>query len=130
MDIEELIKVCIDSAYEVHQAFLPGYAENVYKRALKVELEYRGIPVEKEVKIKVQYRGKDVGCFKADLVVDGRIIMELKAKEMLVEAHKRQLANYLQTTGIEDGLLINFGEERIKIIRRSRTFDPDRYKKP
>lgn len=122
MDVELLINQIVDSAYCVHRALLPGYLESVYRNALVLELSSRGIESVCEVPIIVKYRGCVVGDFKADVVVDDKVILELKAVTRLNEAHEAQLVNYLTATGTEYGLLINFGSERIEIKRKYRTY--------
>jgi len=80
--------------------------------------------VECEKPIKVQYDGVPVGDFSADLLVEGRVILELKANHTLAPANEVQLVNYLTATGIEIGLLLNFGAERLEFKRKTRTYRP------
>ena len=124
MDVELLINQIVDSAYRVHRALHPGYLESVYRNALVLELSSRGMESECEVPIIVRYRGHVVGDFKADVLVEDKVILELKAVNSLHEAHEAQLVNYLTATGIEYGFLINFGSEKVEIKRKFRTYRP------
>ena len=85
------------------------FIESIYHNAMIIELVNEGLSVETEKPIAVYYEGKVVGAFAADLVVNGKVILELKAKEKIIEAHEAQLLNYLRSTEIELGLLLNFG---------------------
>lgn len=125
MDIEKLLKTIQDAAYEVRVNLCSGYLESVYQNALVTELELRGIKAEKEVYIPVFYKGKCVGEFRADLLVDNKVIVELKAVCELLPVHEVQLVNYLVATGIDYGILINFGGEKFRAIRKSRIYNPD-----
>ena len=111
MDIKELIDRIHDAAFEVRKHLLPGYLENVYKTALLLELRSNGLKVETEVETNVKYKGVNVGKYRIDMLVEDCVIIELKVASMLTTAHTFQIVNYLTTTGINDGLLINFGTE-------------------
>jgi GxxExxY protein len=86
-----------------------GFLEGGYANALAVELRYRGLYVEREVLTELVYRGVPVGTYRMDLVVNGKVLIEVKAIRELTEADERQLLNYLRCSGIEVGLLLNFG---------------------
>jgi GxxExxY protein len=88
-----------------------GFLENVYQNALYYELKKNQLSVVAQKPIEVFYQNQLVGNYKADLIVDNTIILELKATECLVEEHELQLINYLKATGIEIGLLLNFGKK-------------------
>jgi GxxExxY protein len=109
MDINALTDRIIGCAYAVHNALGPGFLEKVYENALRLELDEAGLAVEQQQPIPVCYRGQLVGDFYADLIVAGRVIVELKAVQNVAKEHEVQLVNYLTATGIDDGLLINFG---------------------
>ena len=109
MKIDEVCYKVIGAAMAVHRHFGAGYLEEVYKNALMVELEAEGLRSEKEVPISVVYKDVRVGDYRADIVVENKRILELKAVTALNAAHEAQLVNYLNATGIDDGLLINFG---------------------
>ena len=122
MDIDELCYKVIGAAMAVHRHFGPGYLEEVYKNALMVELEAAGLRSEKEVPIAVVYKGVRVGDYRADIVVENRLILELKAVAALNAAHEAQLVNYLTATGIDDGLLINFGAASLQHKHKYRVY--------
>ncbi len=122
--MEELIKTVIDGCYKVHEAFEAGYLESVYKKALIIELQSRSLNVQEEVELRVTYKGHEVGFFKADIIVEGCLIIELKAVSNITVQHELQLVNYLCCTGIDDGLLVNFGSDRLQIKRKYRQYKP------
>ena len=122
MGTEELIKKIISSAYNVRIEWGPGFLESVYKNALGVELTNQGIPYEFEYPLNVYYKDEVVGEFRADILVDYRVIVELKAVGTLMSAHEVQLVNYLHATQLDHGLLINFGAPKIEIKRKYRLF--------
>lgn len=114
---KELTEKIIGAAYAVHNALGYGFVEKVYENALRVELEEGGLSVEQQAPVDVRYRGKLVGEYVADMVVDGKVIVEAKAVSELAKEHEVQLVNYLKATGIEVGLLINFGR-KVEVRRR------------
>ncbi|MEO6333346.1 MAG: GxxExxY protein [Pyrinomonadaceae bacterium] len=108
---EELTSRIIKIFYKVYNALGYGFIEGVYHNALIIEFVSGGIPVETEKSIAVYYGKNVVGTFSADLVIEGKIILELKAKETLNSGHEAQLVNYLRATDVELGLLLNFGKK-------------------
>lgn len=110
---EQIIRAVI----KVHRALGPGFLESIYHNALLLELESHGLSVESEKKIIVTYEGKPVGDHRLDLVVEERIILELKAVEDLSQAHYAQLRSYLKASGLQIGLLINFAKEKADFRR-------------
>ncbi len=96
--------------------------ESVYQKALMIELKEKGIHADTEMPINVYYKNEIVGEFRADIIVKGEIIIELKAVQHLLPIHETQLVNYLTATNIDHGLLINFGGERIEIKRKFREY--------
>ena len=125
MNTEEVIKLIINKAYEVRSHLVAGYLESVYKKALLIELREAGLKVEDEVEMPVRYKGHIIGDFRADIVVEGCVIIELKAVAQLLPAHAIQLVNYLSVAGVDNGLLINFGAaERLEIKRKYRVYNP------
>ena len=121
MNINALTERIIGCAYRVHNALGPGFLDKVYENALKIELVEAGLAVEQQQPVPVCYRGHVVGDFYADLMVDSRVIIELKAVLNLVKEHEVQLVNYLTATGIDDGLLINFGSS-VDVKRKFRQY--------
>ena len=100
----------IKCAQNVHNALGFGFLEKVYHNALLLELNKFGFEVESEKSICVYYQGQLVGEYCADIVVDQKVILEIKAVKTINSAHEVQLVNYLKATGIEVGLLLNFGK--------------------
>ena len=122
MDVEMLVKTVMACAVNIRKHLGPGYLESVYKNAMLVELEKNGLTYEVEKPINVYYENVLVGEFKADIVVEGSLILELKAVSSLHVAHEIQLVNYLTATGIDNGLLINFGSEELQFKRKFRVY--------
>ena len=105
------------AVYEVNKVLGAGFLEKVYEKALLVEFHKRGLKAEGQVPIKVSYKDEVVGEYFADIVVDGQVILELKAVEQLQKIHEAQLLNYLKATGYKIGLLINFTHPKAEIKR-------------
>lgn len=124
MEDEGLTRQIIGCAYEVHNKLGGGFLESVYQRAMAIELSKVGLPGVIEKTVPVYYEGQQVGDFRADIVVDQRVIVELKAVETLARIHEVQLVNYLAATNIPIGLLINFGPERVEVKRKYRDYKP------
>lgn len=124
MEYEELTQQIIGAAMRVHRAMGAGFLECVYQNALAHELRKAGIMVECERRICVQYDGVVVGDFSADMLVENAVLVENKAVQSLVSAHEAQLVNYLAATGIDAGLLINFGADRLEFKRKHRLYQP------
>src|SRR5436190_1655521 len=124
MEDQELTEKMIGCAMKVHSALGPGFLESVYQKALAHELRKAGLKVEYEKPITVHYDGLAVGNFSAHMLVDDRVMLELKANQSLAPANEVQLVNYLTATGIEVGLLFNFGAERLEFKRKTRTYRP------
>ncbi len=119
MDINDLTHAVIGCAYKVHNVLGPGFLEKVYENALKVELAKRGIAARQQVKLPVWYEGHRVGLYFPDLWIDGQLIIELKAALALAPEHELKLVHYLTATGIDNGLLINFGKT-VQVKRKFR----------
>ena len=107
----ELTSEIIDCFYTVYNKLGFGFLEKIYERALKIELENKGLKVELQKPIKVYYNEIIIGDYYADLIVNDLVIVELKAVETLAETHGLQLINYLKATDLEVGLLLNFGKK-------------------
>lgn len=117
---DPLTEQVIGLAMKVHRVLGPGFLESVYRKALLLELRNAGIEAEEEKRISVYYVGQSVGDFAADILVDGKVILELKATESLSKAHEVQTVNYLTATGLDVGLLLNFSGERLQFKRKFR----------
>ncbi len=122
VEIDSLIRMVMDCAVLIRRQLGPGYLESVYKNAMIVELRKHGLSYEIEMPINVYYDNVLVGEFKADIVVEKMLIIELKAVNSLHVAHEVQLVNYLTSTGIDNGLLINFGAEQLQFKRKFRIY--------
>lgn len=122
MDTEQLIRQVIQCIYNVRHKLTAGFLEIVYRNALYIELKKNQLPVKTEVPIEIYYDDVVVGNYRADMIVGGRIIIEIKAVQALCQAHEVQLVNYLTATKIDNGLLVNFGGERIEIKRKYRLY--------
>jgi GxxExxY protein len=106
------------AAMEVHKVLGPGFLENVYENALVFEFGLRHIACQQQVNLIVLYKGKEAGRYTADLVVNQKVLVELKAEKTLSKVDEAQLFHYLKTTGFRIGLLINFGAESLQHTRR------------
>lgn len=126
LPLEDVTHKIIGMAMEIHRVMGPGYLEPIYHNALAIELGLAAIPFESKAKIDVFYKGHIVGKFEADfiIVVEKRLIIELKAVEAIAKAHEAQVVNYLTATGIDDGLLINFGAPSLQFKRKFREKRP------
>ena len=122
MNIDELCYKVIGAGMAVHRHFGAGYLEEVYKNAMMVELGDIGLHADKEIPIPVNYKGRRVGDYRADIIVENRLILELKAATTLNPSHEAQLVNYLNATGIDDGLLINFGGSSLQHKHKYRVY--------
>lgn len=117
---EAVTGAVIGCAFEVLNELGSGFLESVYEKALAIALRQKGLSVEAQKAIKVTFRGQLVGDFYADLLVQNRVLIELKAIRKLAPQHEAQVINYLQATGIETGLLMNFGNPRLEFKRLTR----------
>jgi GxxExxY protein len=123
IEINKLSEIIIGCAYKVHRELGPGFLEKVYENALRLELEEAGLSVRQQAPIPVRYKGHVVGEYFADLIVDERIIIEIKAVQNIAKEHEVQLVHYLTATGVDDGLLINFGAS-VQVKHKYRTYRP------
>ncbi|MCE5187225.1 MAG: GxxExxY protein [Planctomycetaceae bacterium] len=121
---KELSEKVITAAYAVHKELGNGFVEKIYKKALEIEVRESGVKCNSEVPLSVSYHGQIVGDYFADLVIEDKIIVEIKAVSDLLPAHEVQLVNYLKATGLHVGLLINFGQS-VKVKRRVFGYDAD-----
>ena len=115
MNENETAKEIVDAAYHVHRKLGPGLLESVYEVILAHELKKRGLRVERQVPVAIVFDGiKFDEGFRADLIVEGKVIVELKSVEKVSPVHKKQLLTYLRLADKRLGLLINFGSELIR----------------
>jgi len=110
---KELAYKIVGCAMEVHKTLGPGFLESVYEEALKLEMGTKGIIFESQKKYPVIYMGQEIKKFYCDLVVENKIIVELKAVKKLGDIERAQVINYLKVTGLQLGILMNFGEKSL-----------------
>jgi GxxExxY protein len=129
MKENEIGKIVVDVAVQVHRELGPGLLETVYETILAHELRGRGLQADRQVPIAIAYRGHEFEeGFRADILVEGKLIVELKCVERINNAHKKQLLTYLRLTGMKLGYLLNFSEALMKdgITRTVNRLDEDR----
>ena len=117
MEINELTEIIIGCCYEVYNSLGYGFLEKVYENALCVELKQKKIKVEQQKKLTVFYKEEIVGEYIADLIVDDRVVVELKTIEKLAQIHRSQVLNYIKATNKKLGLLINFSPVTVEVKR-------------
>jgi len=111
----EIGLIVVDAAMCVHKDLGSGLLETAYEQALSFELQRRGLNVESQVLVPVYYQGQRLeNAFRADMIVDNKVILELKSVEQLVPAHRKQVLTYLRLSGLKLGYLINFGSQQLK----------------
>ncbi|MHC4855700.1 MAG: GxxExxY protein [Planctomycetota bacterium] len=120
MEYEEITDKIIGCCYKVHNVLGHGFLESVYEKALLIELDKAGLTAKSQQDILVYYDGQIVGEFKADILIEDIIVVELKFVRMLSKAHEVQLVNYLAATQKDIGLLVNFGERSVQVKRKVR----------
>ena len=114
---QELTQKILEASFAVHNALGAGFLEKVYANALSLELRQSGLVCAQEVAFKVKYKDVVVGDYSADLVVEKRVLVELKACTGLDSVHEAQILNYLKASGIHVGLLMNFSKPRLEYRR-------------
>ena len=114
---KELSFKIIEACFEVHNILGPGYSEKIYEEALSKELRDRGIGYERQKLVEVYYKGEKIGEYRLDLVVENKIILELKAVSELSNIFEAQLLSYLKAAGMKLGILVNFGSKKV-VYRR------------
>ena len=117
MDINDITYAINGAAFEVNRILNPGFLEKVYENALLIELRERGLHVESQIPVKVFYKKKVVGEYIIDILVEKKVVVELKTVEKFDNVHEAQLLNYLKASGIKVGLLINFKHPKVEIKR-------------
>jgi GxxExxY protein len=115
MSENEIAKIIVNTSYDIHVQLGPGLLESVYEEILSYELQNQGLKVERQKPIPVYWKGNkmDIG-FRADLIVENKVVVEIKSVELIAPVHPKQLLTYLKITGLKLGLLINFNEKLIK----------------
>lgn len=114
---KDLVYKIQGAVFEVYRELGSGFLEVVYQNALLIELQQQGLEAEKEVPLNVKYKNNLVGEFRADIIVEDRVLLELKAQKELPNAAEAQIINYLKITGIKVGLLVNFTFPKVTVKR-------------
>ncbi len=118
MEYSKFTEKIIGCAFHVYNKMGFGFLESVYERCMLIELRKAGLAAESQKSIVVHYEDEIVGEFKADIIVNNTIILELKSVRRIIKAHEVQLVNYLVATGKPVGLIINFGEKKVDVKRK------------
>ena len=116
----KITEAIIGCAFEVINELGVGFLESVYEKSLAIALQEKGLQVQCQHPIQVRFRNRVVGEYYADLLVEGKVIVEFKAVKAIAPEHQAQIINYLKATGIEVGLLINFGSSKLEYKRFTR----------
>ena len=114
---EDLSSKIIGAAIAVHRGLGPGFLENIYEEALKIELTKQSIQFEYQKEIQITYSGETAGAHRLDLLVENSIVVELKTVKTLADIHYAQLRSYLKATGLKVGLLFNFSKPTLEVKR-------------
>lgn len=122
MQHEELTGRILAACFEVSNELGCGFLESVYQNALVIALQAKNLKFEREYPLSVIFRDQNVGQFYADLLVENKVILEIKAVSALNDNHKAQIINYLKATGVEVGLLVNFGAPKLEYRRFDNRF--------
>lgn len=130
---KELSYLIMQAAYEVHNGLGPGFPESIYEEAMNRELARKGVKLERQKKIQVQYKGEKIGEFIIDHIANGKIILEYKAVSEIAQIHKQQALSYLKATGLELAIVIHFGSDRVqasRVVNTKGKKTPPPYSKP
>ena len=131
---KELSYTIMQAAFEVHNTLGPGFPEKIYEEAMSRELPARGIEVERQKRVVVEYKGEPLGEFYLDTVANKRVILEYKAVSEIARLHEQQALSYLKATGLELAIVISFGAERVQSSRvvytKGKTKIPSRLPRP
>ncbi len=122
MKLGELTEDILGACFEVSNELGHGFLESVYEKSLIIALQDKGLRAENQVPLQVQFRHVEVGGFYADVIVEEKVLLELKAVKTLATEHIAQTINYLKATGIEVGLLVNFGSAKLEYRRFENRF--------
>lgn len=123
---KDLTGKVLEASFEVINEMGVGFLESVYQKSLVFALQQKGLKVEFEVPLKVKFRGSIVGEFYADILVEDKIVVELKTVKSFSNEHFAQVINYLKATGLEVGLIINFGNSKLEYRRVDNKFIPNK----
>ncbi|HFD31599.1 MAG TPA: GxxExxY protein [Gammaproteobacteria bacterium] len=113
-ELDFIAKGTIGAAIEVHKQLGPGYLESLYEEALAIELNLRNIKYKRQYKVNIQYKNNSIGDGRLDLLIENKLVVELKTVDILLPLHKAQVISYLKATNLHLGLLINFNTPLLK----------------
>ena len=113
-ELDFIAKGIIGAAIEVHKQLGPGYLESIYEEALAIELNLRNIKHQRQYKVNIQYKNNSIGDGRFDLLIENKLVVELKTVDILLPLHKAQVISYLKATNLHLGLLINFNTPLLK----------------
>ena len=125
-EFDDLSGRVIEAAIAVHRELGPGFLESIYESAMKTALRHRGMVYEAQKEVTVVFEGEEAGIHRLDLVVEGEIVVELKAVKALEDVHFAQVKSYLKATGLHVGLLLNFNAPTLVVKRVVLDFKPGR----
>jgi GxxExxY protein len=114
LDSDKLTRPIIGAAIEVHSILGPGFLESIYRKALLHELQLRGMATQSELRVEVDYKNQVVGKHRLDLIVEGAVVIELKAVAGISPVHMAQILSYMRALNVDTGLVFNFGEDSLK----------------
>lgn len=118
LEHEELTYKIRGAIFEVYNMLGPGFKEGIYHNSLREEFEKRKIKYNEKKKIRITYKGKEVGIYEPDFIIDDKIIIEIKAVDIMPKFFEKQLYSYLKATRYKIGILVNFGSDNLDIRRR------------
>jgi len=117
----------VQAAYEVFNGLGPGFGENIYEEAMVIVLKKYSHEVERQKCVKIYFQGHEIGLHRIDLIVDGRIVLELKASAEIAQVYKQQALSYLKATGLQIAMVINFGAHRLQVARVVNTKQQEKF---
>ena len=117
----------VQAAYEVFNGLGPGFGEDIYEEAMVIVLKKYSHEVEQQKRVKIYFQGHEIGLHKIDLIVDRRVILELKATAEIAQVYKQQALSYLKATGLQIALVINFGAHRLQVARVVNTKQKEKF---
>jgi GxxExxY protein len=118
LEYEDLTYKIRGSIFEIYNILGPGFKESVYHNSLREEFDKKKIKYSEKKKIKISYKGKDVGIYEPDFMIEDKIIIEIKAVDLMPKVFEKQLYSYLKATKYKIGILVNFGADKLDIRRR------------
>jgi GxxExxY protein len=114
LELEAVSRAVIEAAMRVHRTLGPGFLEKLYEEAMAVELAERGVHFDRQLSVPVLYRGREIGLHRLDLLVEGAVVVQLKAVQTLLPIHRSIVLSYLRATSLRVGLLLNFRDASLR----------------